>query len=239
MRRRRTRYNWLPNTGTIGPSADVEDTTAGRDFGAVPIAANGTTSVAIVDLLDDESSEDIGTAQTMAAALQSEYVIKRIVGKFFAAVEQSANNRPKQALVGLGIFVARAEDPDSAAGNFVPIGALTQAQAVDNYSPLRQETIREPWIFRRTWILQNSLATGQLQDINYPQSTVNYGSVQDGPHIDAKTGRRVGTDDRLWAIMAVRSYPINQPNELAGSVIGFLDYRVLGAPRRAKNRSAF
>jgi len=238
-RKRRTRYTWLPNTGTGGPAADIQDTTNGRDFGSLGLPADGTTAVSILDLLDDDATEDLA-AGPLGPIINSEYFIKRIVGKLFVNIEQTTDiATAKAALVGAGIFVARAEDSDS--GTPLPIGALTTPQAVDNYSPLRQETIREPWIWRRTWILSNQTSTqGSTGENLFPQTTAGYGSVLDGGHIDAKTARRVGNDDRLWAIIAIRNYPLNVVSAAGAiTVRAYIDYRVLGASRRARNRSAF
>jgi len=240
-RRRRTRYTWLPNTGSAGPAADTGDTTNGRDFGLINVPINGTTDLVFVDLLNDDATEE-QTVGPIGPIINSEYVIKRIVGKFFIGVEQGAGTDIVPAvLVGAGIFVARANDIDTSGGLFQPIGAVNTASGVDNYSPLRQETIREPWIWRRTWVLSNQLQTAAANSVNrvFPRSTAEYGSVMDGPHIDAKTGRRVGQDDRLWAVVAARNFPLNTTNDTVTGVRAFIDYRVLGAGRRAKARSAF
>jgi len=239
-RRRRTRYTWLPNTGTVGPAADTQDTTSGRDFGLLAVPTNGTTVVSILDLLDDDATEDNVTGP-LGPIVNSEYVIRRIVGKVFCSVGQTnAGATTPAVLLAAGLFVARAEDIDSSGGVPLPIGALTQAQAVDNYSPLRVETIREPWIWRRTWVLSNQVSTfNEITTQSFPRTNADYGSVADGPHIDAKTMRRVGNDDRLWMIVAARNYPLNTTGSAGLDVRAFVDYRVLGATRKARNRSAF
>jgi len=240
-RRRRTKYTWLPNTGTGGPVADVQDSTNGRDFGELVSPQDGTTAVAILDLLVDEPSEEIVTGP-IGPIIGSEYFLKRVVGKIFIGNNQQELNITPAVLVGFGIFVARAEDVDSGGPN-LPIGALTQAQAVDNYSPLRQETVREPWVWRRTWILSNLQAPGASLvngAMNFPANNTDYGSVLDGAHIDAKTARRISQDDRLFAVLAVRNYPLNTiATQAGGSVRAYIDYRALGALRKARNRSAF
>lgn len=244
-KRRKTRYSWLYNTGTTGPVADVEDDTCGRDFGLIAVPTNGTTALTIIDMLRDLPSDDFVAAGTLPLGVSqnNDYVIKRIVGKFFISVTQQVIPAIAQSavLVGAGLFVARAEDADIAAGaENLPIGAAV-GTGVDDYSPLRVENIRQPWIWRRNWILSNQLtgaAPGSgLQ--SFPQTTAQYGSIQDGPHVDAKTGRRVKDGERLFAVVAARSYPLNSTADTSNEVRAYFDYRVLGAMRRGHNRSAF
>jgi len=239
-RRRRTRYQWLYNTGTIGPGANVEDTSSGREL-TITTPVNATQSVSIVDLLLDTSSDEQPTTLPLGVYQNNDYVIKRIVGKCFVNFEAGGATANPAAIVTAGIFVARAGDADDVAGaeNF-PIGAAgLGAQAVDNYSPNRAETIREPWIWRRQWILGNPSIPAGVGGQNYPSTSAGYGSVADGPHIDAKTGRRVGSDERLFFVLSSRNYPVNIAGDAAIFIRCWLDYRVLGAMRRTKARSAF
>lgn len=247
MRRRKTRYQWLFNTGSTGPTADIADTTSGRELNVAVVAGGGASSIAVTDLLNDTNSDDETTrALPMGVYQNNEYFIKRIVGKFFCSIVPQANDS-NSALVGLGLFIARAGDEDGGANaSFRPIGVSaaattfgTDPQAVLNYSPLSEESIREPWIWRRTWVIGNPTGTQFAAARQFPSSTAGYGSVADGGHIDAKTARRVKDGERLFAALAVRAFPVNSTADNAGAVQAYLDYRVLGAPRRARNGSAF
>lgn len=239
-RRRKTRFKWFLPIGSEGPAADIEDDSNGIGI-ALTIPANGTTTLNVTPLIVDTPSDDIAPGNPLGFYEGNEYFIKRIVGKLFAGFTQAAASTGTPAvLLGAGLFVARAEDDDSG-GPLVPIGAGSVAQLTDNYSPLRVENNREPWIWRRTWILSNRLHTAaDAGGINsYPRTTSEYGSVADGPHVDAKTARRVKDGERLWWVLAGRNFPLNTTSNTAEQVTAYLDYRVLGAQRRSRNRSAF
>lgn len=242
MRKRRTRYQWFKQPGTTGPGADQEDTDSGFDW-VLTVPANGTTTTQVQPLIVDLPSDEFeGTgALPMGAFTGNDYVLKRIVGKLFAARAQAAIATEVAAvLLGCGFFVARQEDIDTVAGAQVPIGGGSAAGLTDNYSPLRAENIHEPWIWRRTWILSNVLATNPIVGNNvFPRSTAEYNSVQDGPHIDAKSSRRVRDGERLWVAFAAKNWPLTQTDDTAVTIEGHLDYRVLGAPRRNRKRSTF
>lgn len=240
MRKRRTKYEWFLNVGTTGPAGDVEDDSSGRDF-FLTVPVNGTTTAGVFEVIEDTPSDDQAVGLPMGFYQNNEYIIKRIVGKLFAQVTQVANaTNPPAVLLGAGFFVARTEDADSG-GPTLPIGASTAAQTVDNYSPLRVENIREPWIWRRTWVLSNVLSTAAagLQVGAFGRATSDYGSVMDGPHIDAKSVRRVKDGERLWFALAARNYTLNSTCDTSAVVTAHLDYRVLGRRARRQGKSSF
>lgn len=158
------------------------------------------------------------------------------------------------ALVAAGFFVARANDSGSGGGESTPIGSASLQETNDNYSPLYATTVREPWIWRRTWMLgnpselgfaqafiNNNTGVGQtlLGTSSFPPTTAHYGSVSDGAHIDAKTARRVTQDERLWfAVSAVR-FPIGTVTVENPNLRGYLDVRLLAGLRKAHNRGVF
>lgn len=204
--------------------------------------------------------DDLATTDPLITIVGNEYFLKRIVGKLHAEVRGlcGPNNaggtaRCPAVLFGAGFFVARAADSAVGGGPNLPIGAASLAEQIEHYSPLSEDTIREPWIWRRVWTLSNfavAKTTGtagvggiaQLGGENFPTSTSNYGSVADGPHIDAKTARRIRQDERLWFVVAAANWPestLNNDGDLSNDLRGYLDFRLLGAMRRARQRSAF
>lgn len=241
MRKRRTKYQWFLPVGTVGPGADTEDTTNGIER-IISVPVNGTSAVQLTHLVMDQPSDDILPGQPMGFYSANEYFIKRIVGKVFVSLNQQANATTAQGvLVGAGLFVARAADDDQSPGVPVPIAGTSASAQVDEYSPLRAENIHEPWIWRRVWQLGNQLTTiADFQGISlFPRTNADYGSVADGAHLDAKTARRVGENERLWFIVAARNLPLNAVVDNVSFVRAYIDYRVLGAMRRTRNRGVF
>lgn len=227
--RRRAKYTWFPNIGFQGD--ELRHDFAGFPFSFnCPLATGETGSVAIFDLIPDTPDlEPSTTADNLVDFIGNEYILKRIVGKCFIWGASSAPTGPTDIVVSAGFFVSRfaADAPQ------LPIGA-TGAAAEIQYAPLNNNCIREPWIWRRTWKIQNPgipVPTGIL-------GTFNGGSVSDGPHIDAKSARRIRSDERIF--FAVQAGNISAADAASGYQLdGFLDYRILGALRKAKNRSAF
>lgn len=242
MRRRKTKYTWLPTLGTVGDATENDDS-SGLQF-SVTTALSGDSSVLISAVTFDEprDADNTSLGTPMDDFLGSEYILKRIVGKVFAGVTQvGADAQPPAVLFGAGFFVARAADSAQSTNQLQPIGSQSLSERQENYSPLSVDAIRAPWIWRRTWILSNNLATPiQGNFTSFPPTTAQYGSVMDGPHIDAKTGRRIGRDDRLWFVVAARNFPLDLGTQDSGTlVLGYLDYRLLGRMARAKNKSVF
>lgn len=262
-RRRRAKYTWFPVIGTAGPSETDDDFS--QLIATVNIAPDGATAVAINPLIPDVPMEgdtiDAGAPGQLVQALGQEYVVKRIVGKCFLGVQTPADDPPttifpKSFLIGVGIFVARANDADSGGGANQPIGSATLDERQDNYSPLSVDPIREPWMFRRVWILNSGRSAdgfvgGQqffnAGNIGNASDNRQFASALDGPHFDVKSARRVRTDERLWLVLAARTLDqefqvggFPKPNQIAPEAVGMVfDYRVLGALRKAQNRSNF
>lgn len=248
-RRRRTKYTWFPQIGTEG--AEEADDTVVLDV-SIPTpnpVALGLSDVNIFPILPDAPKETVGVADDahLSDYIGSEYILKRIVGKFFCtagtASANDANRPPQRLVIGAGFFIARAGG-EGITGS--PIGTDTADERQIGYGPLNLQTTREPWIWRRSWALSPLIFTDVaavgdgLSYINmgtYPHN--NYcGSVADGPHIDAKTARRITNDDRLFFAVQVWSQDADTGS---GSPLpaGILDVRLLGALRKARGRSAF
>jgi len=243
-RRRRRRGCWFPNLGTVGPTGLADDDDAGIWGNLSPI--NSASTVFITDLtfdqpLEDEAAVENPDKSSLADLIGSAYILRRIVGKLFLAYDNATTITDSSGVViTAGFFVARSEDSTSAAaGLAAPIGAESAAEARENYSPAVPSTIREPWIWRRRWILgnqrQGDVITVALGVTRFPATNVGYGSVMDGPHIDARTVRRVSNDDRLWFALSARQLNFDWTDpfdpDIAGTnrVVRFhLDYRLFG-----------
>lgn len=252
-RRRRNAGTWLPNVGSA--TGIGAETTAGRSF-AIQAAANGAITTGILPLtLDTPFEGDVIAAgvDSLADVIGSEYVLKRIVGNVFLNYANDTFDQEEVAgqplIAAAGFFVARANDAAVGGGEDTPIGSATEGERRDNYSPLENDTIREPWIWRRTWILgAQGGRSGQIDQFvpnpnmqAYPISTVGYGTAAGGPYIDSRVKRIVANDNRLWFAISVANFPLGTAvlPGFEGSLVGFLDYRLFGSLRKARNQSAF
>lgn len=214
-----------------------------------PSSGPGAGSCVAVSLVPDETQHP-DAAATGNSTLRDftegqDWLVKRIVGKIHAYSVQQAPDAGQtcwqQMQLGCAFFVARAneENPN------------TPDLEAREYDPLGSEVVREPWIWRRTWLLNNDLGdavgTGLVSFKGVaPISTMQYGSVLDGPHLDAKSARRVRREERLWFVASVNGFYGDVENSFDVAVTrkdSFievnLDYRILGAMRKSNNRSAF
>lgn len=259
-RRRRNEGTWLP---TIGQQASGED---GLFFQSRSLALEtGALETnefiwGIIPVTYDQPHEGgqlNSTFDSLISAIGSEYFLKRIVGKCHVWVDgrvASQNQDPSGPLsltVTAGYFIARAGAfPDENS----PIGGtnLSSNQTFESYNPEALQTTREPWIWRRSWVvsqqnnegalsylIQNPLGDVRMWDSG-PQNNWEGRSVADGPHIDAKTRRRVRQDERLWFAVTCRSNltvsTIVSNNQI---VRVHLEHRLFAGLRRAKNSGNF
>lgn len=216
-------------------------------------------------LMDEPQEPDTFTPDVpMSYFAANEYSIRRIVGKCFVASralfkttsQGNLNSSSPLFLVTSGLFIARAGAEDISATNpDTPIGWATEG--LYDYNPDIPNAIREPWIWRRQWIIGNSAISQQLWQnmtvdpvtstpiLAFDQPNNNWigRAVADGPHIDAKTRRRVGNDDRLWWTVFAQNWPRDSDatNDFTENVDidCHLDIRVFGALRKARNRGNF
>lgn len=250
-RRRRARYTWLPTLGTAGVS--TFDSYSGLQVSGSLDPTGGSSLLATPILLDqpqETTSAGINQGSPLSILIGNDYIIKRIVGKFhFGIVNGNDGELPRAngALLTAGFFVSRVDDAQSPGDEATPIGGDSFQGLVSMYGPQNVDVIREPWIWRRTWILGNPTKVqgnenaNIVQNVlsNFPSTTGGYGSIQDGAHIDAKSARRVRNDERLFFVFQIRQLPINSVFTVGAEFFGILDYRVLGALRKAHNRSTF
>lgn len=247
-KKRRNRGTWFPNVGSFtGQPGQVY---AGNIVAGIVVPANtsgtfgGPQRVQISEVVQDaplEPEAALNQSGQLSRIVGQEYILQRIVGSIFMGLNDLSDVEepsPRAALVTAGFFVARADDADSAGGQAFPIGfnALAVAEQNENYSPQAVDTIREPWIWRRSWVLGGTLQTGNAFSL-FPSVNSTYGSLREGTHIDAKSKRRIGNDDRLWLAIGVMSLSVNDVQD--GSVDVITDHRIFGTVVRAHNKSTF
>lgn len=269
QRRRRAKFAWFPTLGTqvTGQGDDPNFNLSGREFNITVAPGSGATPVTVVSPLTLDTPlepEDVNNDAPgiLVGQMGQEYFIRRIVGKFFVtrSADQGGNSGVQfdhpGVLVGAGMFVARAGDEADVPGNAqLPLGGATASGRWNNFGVLNSDTIREPWLWRRTWLLgkldavlakeiANNVETPTLgvfveNGAGYPMSSSHYGSVQDGPHVDAKTARRVGGDDRLFLAITATPMPSLSSASSSTGVSGYFDLRILAQLRRPLNKGKF
>lgn len=231
FRRRRGKPSvaWLPVLGQNDGSTDLwlrDALVVNPGLGAANISTN------LHSLVPDYPAEaaQVGAIETMADYQGSGYRLRRIVGKFFCGIDPDigdgqATIYPEAALVAAGLIILRV---DTATG--APLQAATPLQ----YSPLGRDNVRDPWIWRRSWLLGNSFAyngSGGSSYIEFPFTTADYGSAYDGPHIDQKTARRVALEERL--ILCISAVNVGGlAATTAGRIRYVYDARYLTSPLR-------
>lgn len=244
-RRRRSQGTWLPLIGTTPENGDK--LAFNRLALTIPTNGSGTGILGIVPLTYDAPQENDNDPNfdTLSEIVGNEYFLKRIVGTCLIGVHETVPSDYDQAafppyyMVTAGFFVARAEDSSSPNDGY-PIGGINSP----DYGPQNLATTREPWIWRRTWMLGSRAwqlyedkQTGALDMYGaYPTTTAGYGSVADGPKVDAKTKRRVRQDDRLFFAVEARS---SQSFTQAAALNVELDVRLFAQLRKAKNAGNF
>lgn len=242
-RRRRPKVAWLPTFGFAGlvedpaapaPGIEVElnfpagtatdPTVGGVLWDAFPLTFDETEGV-------ENAQADPSKVTLRDLVIGNEWRLRRLVGKAFINVaheNQTGVAHPAYD-VALGFIVSKTHDDGSPQTDF------------NSVNPLSQESMEDPWIWRRRWILHPdgevandpaSSTENSPQYWGFPRSNVSYGSVLDGPHIDAKSGRVIHRSERLYGVLAGKIYYAGGAISVAGGHIRMLlDYRLVGSLR--------
>lgn len=246
--RRKRRGTWFPVLGTAGPEGRPFDDDAAL-YAEITLPNNGNSQPFLSELTYDHYTDEGAQAdginsKSLADFQGSEYLLQRIVGKCHISLDQLGGQSTFAVAVVAGFFVARealgGEDVLSAIPH--PIGADTDDDKTAHYGPMSVGNIQEPWIWRRTWILGNRARGSGVGTVTYPTTTADYHSVSDGPHIDAKTRRRVHRESRLWFFLQARNLGANFADPFQSVDVSVpshlklrLDYRLFGMLRKARN----
>jgi len=264
MRRRTrgSRFTWMPMLGTVfsGGGEGTYQTAFARayvqpnqDLGVPPTLDHGSgVGSAFITALVPDYTEQPDPAQGTAFTLRDytegqDWFLRRIVGKLTvgcATLNNTLNQKEvwPAVLVTAGFFVARSQD--------VSEGQVDLA--TNEWDPQDLRNIRQPWIWRRTWVLgaaQVAVPTGNPTDPQlsalWPNTNESFGSMADGPHVDAKTLRRIRREERLWMALSVLGLgeagttTVSSASTQQPLVQIYYDLRALGAMRKAKNASRF
>lgn len=225
---RRPRVVWLPNTNasSIDPTTTNNSVYSRTIHTVVGIAGEHVNSTHGV-VIDGEGLDPLAASTTLSDVVNSGYRLRRIVGKIWAGALQEDADTPTSVIATAAFMVLRV---DPVAG--LPLGIA------ENYYPGSIEQSMDPWIWRRSWILGNGQSATALNDPFSQQSNFGVrnnqlGGVSDGPHVDAKTARIVGPEERLFLCLSttVLGPPTNPQSQDGISVTWVWDLRVLGSMR--------
>lgn len=231
-RRRGPKVVWLPvdlnnRLGAASPATAFVDSSHFTFTLTGPGAGIAPSTAAIPLVKDSEStSAQLNIDATIADIASSGYRLRRVVGKLVVLVAQgvaAGAEDPTIYQVTMGVIVLKTD-----------VTGVNTAQPADVYSPEILNSVSDPWVWRRSWVLgdQEGAATvGSL--LRAPRSNIeNYaGGNSDASHIDQKTARTVGSEERLFLVATCRGLD-GQPqavNPGAISIVG--DLRMLGSIR--------
>lgn len=203
FKRRKAKVVWLPPStdGSIG-----DGTTAYQQ--AVATSANSLTGtrnfLEFTVVKDSQGQDPLSNTATLADIEQSGYRLRRIVGNIFVQIPPGPNiagagsGGPQLAMVTAG-FIIRRVNPSNG------VALATAASVAANFSlsdPGMVDNIMDPWIWRRSWFLGDP---NNLANINerVPPPSRNFGpdwpaGNAGGAHVDQKTARIVGPEERLF-----------------------------------------
>lgn len=200
-RRKKARVVWLPsdinNRLNVAPSpatADRESNTIIKIFTGNPLGATAVTEeIPIVkDFAGAPGQFVTNVNNTLADIEESGYRLRRIVGKLCFLVQQVADDAEAATIIHVtaGFIVRRVREGISTA-------SLASGPG-DEINPANLQNVMDPWIWRRSWLLSNQLGLDP-NALVLPGSNTQYGGGNlDGPHVDAKTARIIGPEERLF-----------------------------------------
>lgn len=234
MRRKSPKVVWLPqtNANSIG-SAFGNVTSSVQQFIVANAGDPGDQSVGEIPVvLDAEGQDPLGNGPiSLSDMFNSGYRLRRIVGKVFvAALQEQGSAGPASCICTAGLIVRRI---DPTTGTSL---ALLTGNA-EELSPSQIRNASDPWIWRRSWILNNILATAAGTSIAFGASgsTHNWanqsGSALDGPHVDQKTARIVGSEERLFLTVSTELLTSGTDAQTPLNVVVLTDLRVLASLR--------
>lgn len=234
MRKRKPRVVWLPPdpANAVVPN---EDTTGwlgtingGPNQAALEISGSATTvNVEIPVVIDAPRPE----TESLSDIEDSGYRLRRIVGKIFC-LGDTLDQTSDIIVIGIiaGLIVRRTDQLGVSLASQV---GLNQ----NSCSPSERENWQDPWIWRRSWVLANpslftSVAAGLPDNIAWT-NFMHGPSAADGPHIDQKTARIIGPEERLFLNLSatVLLGGGDPQNDETNRTLVFTELRVLASMR--------
>lgn len=231
MRKRRQSVVWLPadinnrlNSAPLPATIGRDSSTIVKAFTANPLGAVALTEE--IPIVRDFTKNNAVIDESLADLEDSGYRLRRIVGKLFFLMNQdpaAVDGDATSVKVTAGFIIRRMATDGTSQASTTANGLDINTCTLDN--------IADPWIWRRAWVFSNRVTNAQFTNDIFPGTNVDgYGSALDGPHVDAKTARVVGPEERLY--LSVTTEGLNGNAQGAPSLIlMFGDLRVLASMR--------
>lgn len=203
---RKRRGVWLPLLGsdwTAGEGAEHYND-ASITFESAPVGnrrADGVESE-VFPVVPDFTWTVHNDGTSRAASLHERtsgncWKLDRIVGRCAITCWESDADIPAEdqwpyIQVGAGFFVARSEEGQDSVPDLFS----------DEYDVLAADNIRNPWIWRKTWILTNPAGSRIFRD-DFPIATTQCSSPYQSADVDVKSKRMIRPEHRLWFTYSV------------------------------------
>lgn len=231
MRRRtKPRVVWLPVTNVN--SIDALNRSTIQNFGILvnTNVAGTTASTEVPVIVDGVQSSPLDDTSSLSDIENSGYRLRRIVGDIWVEALPTNAIGKAQIIVTCGFIIRRTSSETGI--SFAAAGGAANI-ALDDI-----ENGMDPWIWRRSWLLgfEDTTAVGLAPTLggirrappnNFGQFA---GGLHSGSHVDQKTARIVGPEERLMLDTTVTV----QLNGTAGAddlVIVTSNLRVLASMR--------
>lgn len=244
MRKRKPKVVWLPNTEANGFGTTDTIYNAGQIVitgtgGGGALDSGDTGSVEFPVVTDGIQSDPLQPTSSLADIEDSGYRLRRIVGKIYCFHSVDIN-APAFTFVTAGLIIRRV-DPTTG-GSLASVASAVQPFPL--IAPGFTTNQMDPWIWRRTWLLGNrppGLAADQNAVDPVTQRLVldaapcrNFadaypGGIAEGPHVDQKTARVVGPEERLFLDVSATVFT-QATNTTLGIGVAF-ELRVLASMR--------
>lgn len=234
-RRRRRLSQWFPVLGTEThvPQGTVEDNVAYQDLD-FDVSNNVPNTLVVALTWDNKPEQQLGVAgnttfPSIADWEQSGWQLDSIVGCVPLLAFKSGTQAAGTLFVTAAFEVLRI---DPGTGN--PLSATPEL----DYDPQLANNIRDPWIWRRSWILDPGTDTGGTTNFSgWPRTNTLYTGSGANHVFQTKSRRRIGPEERLFFICTARHFPVT--SDLTGRethLTGMLDYRIIGRAVKTTNR---
>jgi len=237
MRRRsKVKVVWLPTTnafsGDQGNPAGLANTTTWQITSQTVFSSiqGDHEALEIPVTLDGSGSAPLNPTSSLADIENSGYRLRRIVGKVYVFISQSTDD-PTVSVIGVtaGFMVRRVDGGGiaSLASSVPAVGGEVLAQV----NPVLIDNSMDPWIWRRSWLLgDNGTANNGTLSTAVPAQNFGfqYPGPLEGPHVDQKTARIVGPEERLFLDVG---YVTLLPRTTNSSIVVITDLRILASMR--------